>query len=60
MSYGLSCQCDEQMIANCTIPGNEAYVALVLAMLLTMIVLCTCGDDDEEEEKDDRPSQMYN
>ena len=58
MSYGLSCQCDEQMIANCNIPGNEVYIGLLCAILIALMIICK-GDGDEEEE-DDRPSQMYN
>ena len=60
MSYGLSCQCEEYMSATCSIPGNESYLALVFALLLTMIMLCTRGDDDDDDEEDDRPSGMYN
>ena len=59
MSYGLSCQCDEQMIANCSIPGNEVYIGLLCVIIATILALCT-GRSDDEEEKDDRPSQMYN
>ena len=58
--YGLSCQCDEHMIANCTIPGNEACVGLLCTTLLAMLMLCTGGDDSSDEESDDRPSGMYN
>ena len=59
MSYGLSCQCDDQMIANCNIPGNEVYIGLLCAIFVTLLIMCK-GDDNDEEEKDDRPSQMYN
>lgn len=58
MSYGLSCQCEEHMSATCSIPGNESYVIIVFALLLTMIALCTRGDGDDDED-DDRPSGMY-
>jgi len=60
MSYGLSCQCDGHMAATCSIPGNETYLALVFALLLTMIVLCTRGGGDDDDDEDDRPSGMYN
>jgi len=58
MSYGLSCQCDEQMIANCNIPGNEVYLYLLCALVIALLTICK-GDGDDEET-DDRPSQMYN
>ena len=60
MSYGLSCQCDQQMVANCTITGNEVYVGLLCAVLLAMLLSCRGGDDSSDDEGDDRPSGMYN
>jgi len=58
MGYGLSCQCDEHMVASCELPGDEVYVALLCAMMLAMLLVCRGGEDDDEEDKP--PGGMYN